>query len=91
MTFKAILTGGAVAASLALPASAQSSCIDYEPLRRVFEESQITLQGSGQVQESGRVEIWSSPNGEWAILAINPMNIACIVISGEGWVTPEPA
>jgi len=92
MSIKALLTGSALVAALAGSASAQSNCIAYEPLRRTLEENGVRLQGSGVVplaSEDGQVEIWASPNGEWAILAINSIGIACIVISGEGWQSPE--
>ena len=92
MAIKALLTGGAIIAALAGSASAQSNCIAYEPLRRTLEENGVRLQGSGVVplaSEDGLLEVWASPNGEWAILAINSIGIACIVISGQNWRRPE--
>lgn len=92
MTIKSILSGAAIIAALSAPASAQSECIAYEPLRQVLIENGIRLEGSGLVpmaETTGQIEVWVSRNGEWAILAINEARIACIVLSGEGWTMPE--
>lgn len=92
MNAKSILTGAAIAAALSAPASAQTECIAYEPLRQVLIENGIRLEGSGTVPMAGtdgQIEIWVSSTGEWAMLAINESGIACIAISGQGWTAPE--
>lgn len=92
MNIKSILSGAALIAALSAPASAQTECIAYEPLRLVMIENGIRLEGSGEVPmagTTGHIEIWVAPNGDWAILAINEIGIACIAISGAGWTIPE--
>jgi hypothetical protein len=92
MNAKSILTGTAIAAALSAPASAQTECIAYEPLRQVLIENGIRLEGFGTIPMAGtdgQIEIWVAPNGDWAILAINEIGIACIAISGAGWTIPE--
>jgi hypothetical protein len=66
------------------PAHAQSMCAPYDSLRDTFEEQGIRLEGG-----NGEIELWVAYNEEWAIIAINPQGIACLMASGENWTIPE--
>ena len=70
--------------------SGQGACFDYAPLRASMEENGVRLYGYGHFPSSPvKIEIWVSPEGEWAAFAVGPDGIACIAFSGEGWGQPE--
>jgi hypothetical protein len=39
----------------------------------------------------GVVELWIASDGTWAIFGINEIGVACLIVAGEGWTTPERA
>jgi len=96
MNMRTLISGSALAAIMAgTPSivSGQGSCVVYEPLRRVMEESGIRIEGAGRIDlmngTSTAIEVWISPSNEWAVLAIDATGIACIILSGVGWAKPE--
>jgi hypothetical protein len=86
-TLAAIMTG--------TPAivSAQGACLAYEPLRRAMQERGVRLEGSGKIDigngTSTAIEVWVSPSGDFAFIAVDGDGIACIILSGAGWTKPE--
>ena len=96
MDIKTLISGSTLALLMAgTPSivSAQSSCVAYEPLRRAMQEGGVRLEGSGHVvMRDGTltaIEVWVSPNGEFAFIAVEGNGIACIILSGAGWTNPE--
>lgn len=96
MDVRTLISASALAAIMAgLPSivSGQASCLAYEPLRCVMEESGVRLQGTGYVTTgrgtSTAIEVWVSPDQQWAVIAVDSDGIACILLSGAGWVEPE--
>lgn len=70
------------------PAHAQTMCADHDALRSTLNQQGIRLEGSGEIADVS-MELWVAPNDEWAILAIDEAGIACLIASGENWITPE--
>ena len=96
MDLRPAISGAAVSLMLAGTPSivgAQDACIAYAPLRAVMEENGVRLEGVGYMQlgngVSTAIEIWVSPDDRWAILAVDDDGIACILLSGAGWIKPE--
>ena len=96
MELRALISRSMLAAIMAgTPSivSAQASCVAYEPLRRVMQENGVRLEGSGHIpMRDGTltaIEVWVSPNGEFAFIAVEGNGIACIILSGAGWTNPE--
>ena len=96
MELRALITGSMLAAMMAgTPSivSAQSACVAYEPLRRVMQENGVRLEGTGHIpMRNGTltaIEVWVSPQGEFAFIAVEGNGIACIILSGAGWTDPE--
>ena len=72
--------------------SAQAACLDYAPLRSVMQENGVRIEGIGIIDiGDGKliIEIWVSPDDQWAIIAVDDDGIACILLSGAGWIKPE--
>ena len=95
MDIKTAISGSVLALLMAgTPSivSAQDACIAYMPLRSVMEDSGVQLEGSGYISngEAGptAIEIWVSQEGRWSIIAVYD-GIACILLSGAGWIKPE--
>ena len=96
MDIKTAISGSVLALLMAGTPSivtAQGACIAYEPLRSVMEDNGVRLEGVGYMQLgngfSTAIEIWVSPDDQWAILAVDDDGIACILLSGAGWIKPE--
>lgn len=96
MELRALIGGSMLALVMAgTPSiiSAQASCVAYEPLRRVMQENGVRLEGTGYIpQRNGAltaIEVWVSPQGEFAFIAVEDNGIACIILSGAGWANPE--
>jgi hypothetical protein len=51
-------------------------------------EQGIRIEGTGMTQV-GAAQLWVAPNGEWALFGISPEGVACIILAGENWTTPE--
>lgn len=95
MDVRPIISGAALALLFAgTPSivSAQDACIAYMPLRLAMEGNGVQLEGSGYISngEAGptAIEIWVSQEGRWSIIAVYD-GIACILLSGAGWIKPE--
>jgi hypothetical protein len=86
MKLPIVILAGLVA--LYTPAYAQSNCIEYGPLRDFLFERGDRIEGTGEVQ-FGAAQLWVAPNGEWALFGISPEGVACIILAGENWTTPE--
>jgi hypothetical protein len=86
MKFPIIALAGML--SFCAPAHAQMLCAPYENLRNTFNAQGIRLEGGGSMGD-GRMEIWLAPNDDWAMIAISPEGIACMMTSGENWTSPE--
>lgn len=96
MDIKTLISGAMLSVVISgTPAivSGQGACLAYEPLRRVMQERGVRLEGSGTIERgdglSTAIEIWVSPLGEFAFIAIDENGIACIILSGAGWTKPE--
>lgn len=95
MDVRNLISASALAAIMAgTPSivSGQASCLAYEPLRRVMQENGVRLEGVGRIDlrdGSTAIEIWVSPDDQWAVLAIDGNGVACILLSGTGWIKPE--
>jgi hypothetical protein len=96
MDVRSLISGPALAIVMAgIPTivSAQATCLDYAPLRSVMEENGVRLEGVGYIDlgngVSTAIEIWLSPDNQWAVLAVDENGIACILLSGAGWIKPE--
>ena len=88
-------TLGLVMAGTPSIVSGQAACLDYAPLREMMEENGVRIEGVGRIDMgdgvSAAIEIWTSPEGQWAIIAVGKDGIACIILSGAGWTKPERA
>ena len=96
MDIKTLISGSALAILMAgspTIVSAQGACIAYAPLRSMMEENGVRLQGAGRIDIgngiSTAIEVWVSPDNQWAVLAVDSDGIACILLSGAGWTKPE--
>jgi hypothetical protein len=96
MDVRSLISGPALAIVMAgtpTIVSAQATCLDYAPLRSVMEENGVRLEGVGYIDlgngVSTAIEIWLSPDTQWAVLAVDENGIACILLSGAGWIKPE--
>ena len=96
MEIKALITATmltAVMANVPVIARGQGTCSDYQPLRSVMEDNGVRLEGTGYIDmgngTSTAIEIWLSPDNQWAVLAVDENGIACILLSGAGWIKPE--
>lgn len=93
MEIRALINGSTLALIMAgtpTIVSGQNACFAYAPLRASMQENGVRLQGYGRFVGSDVViEVWVSPEGEWAAFAVGPDGIACIALSGEGWGKPE--
>ena len=96
MDIKLLISGTVLATIMAgTPAivSAQGACFDYEPLRRVMQSNGVRLEGSGNIDIGNgtltAIEVWVSPSGDFAFIAVDGDGIACIILSGAGWTKPE--
>jgi hypothetical protein len=96
MDVRSLISGPALAILMAgtpTIVSAQATCLDYAPLRSVMEENGVCLEGVGYINLgngiSTAIEIWVSPDDQWAIIAVDDDGIACILLSGAGWIKPE--
>lgn len=88
-------TLGLVMAGTPSIVSGQASCLDYAPLREMMEENGVRIEGVGRIDMgdagSTAIEVWVSPDDQWAIIAVGEDGIACIILSGAGWTKPERA
>ena len=93
MEIRALISSSALAIIMAgtpTIVSAQGACFAYAPLRSSMEENGVRLQGYGLFPDSKvAIEIWVSPDGDWAALAVGPDGIACVALSGNNWGKPE--
>ena len=96
MDVRSLISGPALAILMAgtpTIVSAQAACLDYAPLRSVMEDNGVRLEGFGYINLgngiSTIIEIWVSPDDQWAIIAVDDSGIACILLSGAGWIKPE--
>jgi hypothetical protein len=96
MDIKLLISGGLLAAIMSgAPAivSAQSACFVYEPFRKVMQDNGVRLEGSGKIDIGNgtltAIEVWVSPSGDFAFIAVDGDGIACIILSGAGWTKPE--
>ena len=78
----------AVAALFVPPVAAQSVCgmrqSFVEQLANRYQEEPAAL---GMIDNGNVLEVLTSPDGSWTILVTMPNGQACLVTSGEGWVT----
>lgn len=87
----------ALVASLALliaaPAAAQQQCPIYQDLKKfALENGGMVPSGSGVTsQGKAAVIVFASPEGEtWMMAIINQEGRACVVASGDQWITVIP-
>ena len=96
MEIKALITASMLTAVMAnVPAivRGQGTCLDYGPLRSAMQDGGVRLEGTGYIDMgagvSTAIEVWVSPAGEFAFIAVDENGIACIILSGAGWTEPE--
>lgn len=86
-------TLGLVMAGTPSIVSGQGACLVYAPLREMMEENGVRIEGVGRIDMgdagSTAIEVWVSPDDQWAIIAVGEDGIACILLSGAGWIKPE--
>jgi hypothetical protein len=86
MKLPIIILAGLLAACA--PAHAQTMCADHNALSNTFNQQGIRLEGAG-AHPVGSTELWIAPNNDWAVIVIDERGLACMVMSGENWTTPE--
>lgn len=55
-----------------------------EQLKVEFDEE---LESVGVASNGSALEVFTSPEGTWTMLATGPNKISCLLISGDGWIS----
>lgn len=45
------------------------------------------LESVGVASNGSALEVFTSPEGTWTMLATDPNKISCLLISGDGWIS----
>ena len=74
---------------IALPATAQSICVQHADMLSGLEEYYNEMPSTmGLTKNGNMVEILTSPNGEtWTIIVTLPNGTSCLIAVGENWET----
>ena len=73
-------------------AAAAAVCGEREMMtQRLAQQYQEHSDSMGLTADGNLLEVYSSDDGTWTVLLVNPKGVACVLAAGEAWEQKDPA